>query len=123
MWCRISSEASRLRNALAPPREYVRGAPNRTLTFTRPLNIEPRWTSSVPRIAIGRTGAPECSARIPVAPHTASGDLWRSFPAGTARPRELAPFPAARDGSPALLPAARIHARVKRPTTVAAPVT
>src|SRR5438552_2724395 len=58
---------ARLRVALEPSRENARGVPNRTRTFTRPVNIELTWTASVPWIAIGTTGAPECSASTPAA--------------------------------------------------------
>jgi hypothetical protein len=70
MWRRMSSETVRLRGGvLAPRRENANGAPNRTHIFTGPVNIELMWMSSVPRIATGTTGAPECSASIPAAPH------------------------------------------------------
>jgi hypothetical protein len=69
MWRRMSSETARPLGVLALRREDVNGAPNRTHTFTRPVHIELMWMISVPRIATGTTGAPECTASNPAAPH------------------------------------------------------
>jgi len=72
---RMSPENRATSQALGGQNENSSGAPNRILTSTRRVNSECRWTSSVPRIAIGTTGAPEYSAGTPAAPQP----VMRSF--------------------------------------------
>ena len=67
MRCRIASATAWLRGAPGP-RVNTTGGPKRRVTLARQANGQRMCTASVPRMAMGTTGTPECSASKPTAP-------------------------------------------------------